>query len=336
MAVKKKIYVRDKIYVPIDCVDISKADEHYVHYMFEDRICKSCDYYRDRPSAMCNECELGGLNEVIQTWNKKKIRGSLYASFPMGDRENLPRKIGFRYKDFKIVDIRTDVEFDFDVQMNIELRDYQEEPVATLVEEGYGVLKSPPRTGKCVTEDMIVQGNFGMLSAGELFSDMPKKTVQEVTDLRIRSREGMEDVSHKYHKQAKTVRATTAHGYEVAGTYEHPVLVLNERGEHEWVRLDELKEGQHLCVSLKPQEWPETNASIPDSGSWPEIITPRLSRLLGFLVANGMLAQALSKRNPFIALCSADESVLRDASRTLDELGVNYTRNEKAFHFLCA
>lgn len=148
---KPKIYLREAIYIPVRFLDSDEVEEQYTKRMYDDKICRTCDFRRDRHCDACDECELGGYKGVTKFAGYKNINGERYMSLPIGDRLNIEEKTGITLKRFKIVDKRTKVPFDYPVKFTGQLRDYQVPMRDDWVESGHGLIKAPPRTGKTVT-----------------------------------------------------------------------------------------------------------------------------------------------------------------------------------------
>ena len=51
------IVVADKIYVPIEHIDLDKADKLYVHEIFKDIDCIRCPNRPERPNFECEQCQ---------------------------------------------------------------------------------------------------------------------------------------------------------------------------------------------------------------------------------------------------------------------------------------
>lgn len=143
---RDKIIVRERVYIPIQLVDMEKVEKHYSKRMYDNSACKQCEYKQDRHSYMCDTCEayLGR----VKLFNKKDAGGTLYVGLPSGDRRFMQEKIGFSFSDFKIVDKRTEAPFDYKIKFTLTLRPNQEKAVGEFMRWKYGLLEAPPRTGK--------------------------------------------------------------------------------------------------------------------------------------------------------------------------------------------
>lgn len=146
MPTENKIVVRERVYIPIETIDMEAVKTHYARRMYDQAACRKCEYKEDRHSYHCDNCEayLGR----VKLYNTKDVNGQMYVGLPTGDKAKMQEKIGFAFSDFKIVDRRTNAEFHYDIKLTIKLRDNQERAVRDFLKKKYGLLEAPPRTGK--------------------------------------------------------------------------------------------------------------------------------------------------------------------------------------------
>jgi len=122
------------------------------------------------------------------------------------------------------------------------------------------LLVGPPGTGKCIAEESLVLTNKGLME----IQDIPKYFFVD-EDNKICGSEvssySLEDYAHKISSAShwynlglnKTLVVSVGLGTQLEGTYEHPVLILNEEGDLVFRRLDELKEGDWMVVKYNDQ-----------------------------------------------------------------------------------
>lgn len=318
---KKKVILSDRIYVPIKFVENrDEMTRKYTQFFFDESICRGCESYRDRPNCAL-DCEKGGLEEAVCLVNTKNIKGVQYMGFPMGTKEYIEKQLGLNFNQFKLVDKRSKHKFDYPVKFTAELRDYQVEVYDDWNESGFGLVKAPPRSGKCTHPDTYVHGNFGFVTLRELFAqhnfhENGGKCV--IGDgMTVRSRHGEQSVSHFYRKVSQQLfKIRTHNGYEIKCTPEHPLLVCTESGKHEWLRADQLTKSHHLCINrdtkdlLFPQE-----AYVVGKHK----MTRRLARLMGYLVADGGVGASV------IRFESSYPLRVRNIAKILDRYKVEYT-----------
>jgi superfamily II DNA or RNA helicase len=157
MAKKPTLYVRDKMYIPIKMLPMDPEDAvaEYTVHDYDEKICRMCDYKRDRYSDICGECEKGGYKGATVFAKEKIIDGKKHLAFPIGDRLNIERRLRIDLSDFKIKDMRTKAPFDYKVKFIGKLRDYQVDLLKKWVKFKHGLIKAPPRTGKTITSIAI-------------------------------------------------------------------------------------------------------------------------------------------------------------------------------------
>lgn len=158
------------------------------------------------------------------------------------------------------------------------------------------VLSVGRRSGKCVTGDTLVLTDQGVRPICELGDpDGPEiqplniGVAQEGSKRRARS-------SHFYNGGVReTYRVTTRCGFKVEGTGNHRVRVLGPDGSIRWSCLDEIREGDHVCLHRGTDLWAEDPVDLTpfhnEEGrkalSFPDELTPDWGYLMGLLVGDG-------------------------------------------------
>lgn len=148
-ASKPKIIIRDKIYVPRDYLDIESVKREYTTNLYDDNACKTCEYMNERHCSVCNTCP--AFKERIVLFKPRTIGGQRYIGLPVGDKKNVERKARIMFSEFRIVDKRTQAPFDYPIKFTAKLRPVQDMLVNDFMEEQYGLVEAPPRTGKTIT-----------------------------------------------------------------------------------------------------------------------------------------------------------------------------------------
>lgn len=146
-----KIIVRERVFVPISAVQMEDVEKHYKYKSYQEAQCAGCVYRPERHSYTCDECA-AYLGETTM-FNQQTIKGVEYVGLPLGHKALFEKRLGFDYRDFKIVDRRVAVEFDYPVKFSkdVKLFDYQEKLVKDFMRKKYGLIEAPPRTGKTLT-----------------------------------------------------------------------------------------------------------------------------------------------------------------------------------------
>jgi len=159
-----------------------------------------------------------------------------------------------------------------------------------------------PSDPKCVTGDTILLTDRGMLRFDELQAEVGAAE-DEFAPLTVGvvGRDGREVTSHFYNGGVKpTRRLRTRFGYELEGSFVHPVLTIRD-GEQRWVRLGDIQVGNRIALQRGSGLFGETTALPPfhytgpasrggnAAMTIPTHIDKRLARLLGYTVAEGSL-----------------------------------------------
>ncbi len=294
-----KIFVRERVYIPLKLVDKDDVRKHYEKLMYDDRACKTCEHREDRHSYLCDNCE--AFKGKIKLHQRKEIKGIPYVGVPVGDKANIQRKLGIAFSDFRIVDKRVKAPFDYKIKLTVNLRENQEQAVSEFCEKGYGLLEAPPRTGKCLVGSTLIQTENGFHAIRDLFDADHQDDTFRAADFNILAKDGTDRVAGLYKDTVDvTYSVRTTRGFSVRGTPEHPLYVLTPDLQFVWKPLDQIQTGDVLCIKSGADYWTKNRARIADVDAgptaaplarYPREITPRLARLLGYLVANGNLTQ---------------------------------------------
>jgi hypothetical protein len=143
---KPKIYIKDRIYIPVNCIDKEELKDKYTHLQFNEQNCRKCEYRPERFGPTCETCAnyLGKIN----LFQMKTIKGKPYIGLPLGDKKNVEKHAAILYSDFKIVDLRKRIPFDYKINFVLPLYDYQKPVVKDFLKSKYGLIEAPPRVGK--------------------------------------------------------------------------------------------------------------------------------------------------------------------------------------------
>ncbi len=166
--------------------------------------------------------------------------------------------------------------------------------------------------GKCVKKDTLIYTNKGIKEIGSFFNyqDDGVETEYNNLDIEVINREGRHCRVTKgvYSGKKPCLKIKTREGYELSGTYVHPVLTMGKDGALRYKRLEELQVGDYVCISRNNNFWGNKNKIDVSSklNDWfqslspqakhglkvremPSMLTPNLSLLLGYLVGDGCL-----------------------------------------------
>ena len=330
---RPKIVMKDKLYIPAKFLQEDKVVRAYTHYEFDDNVCRACDLRESRPCADCRSCEWGGLKQSFNMAGYRVVGKIPYYTFPLGDLDNVERKLKLDLDKFDFVDLTVRRAFTYPIEFTGELFDYQETPVALMVKHKMGILKSKPRTGKCTAGDEIVDTSVGQLEMQALwreFGDDSKESVCLSSALTTETAFGRERISWIHRKRSKMLSIKTHIGHELKATPEHPVFVATKDLEVVERRMDELCVGDWVVSNPDHASVARRNAQlvkIPESVhahtkkiKQPSRMSSDLAYVLGCLIANGSLASARHENCASLRFCSDDEVVSNQYASKVESL----------------
>jgi phosphate starvation-inducible protein PhoH/intein/homing endonuclease len=190
----------------------------------------------------------------------------------------------------------------------------------------------PAGTGKCVAGPTLVLTQCGLVPISSL-ADGVVLEEQRRKPVRIHGVDGKEWASHVYNGGVKdTLRVTTRHGFQIEGTPEHPLMTLNERGELEWIRMDQLRPGMPLALNRGAEMWgentqihfsyqPNSNDRSSNTIQLEELDTD-LAYFMGLIVGDGCVT-----RRGWVLYCSRDESLRAEFARMATRLNLHVTKH---------
>lgn len=177
-----------------------------------------------------------------------------------------------------------------------------------------GMIIAATGGGKCVTGDTLVNTSQGLLKIGEIpgYYKVNRETGESKALVASYDTEGNyvpRETSHWYNMgYSKTIKITTKHGVEIEGTPEHPLLVMNRRGNLEFVELQNMKMGEMITLA-KPDMWSDS-----------DIINRESAYTLG--LTDALSTENTGKEILGPVLQSTKETVLRYIHGIIDVKGV--------------
>lgn len=288
-------YIKHKIYIPEEDVDMNAIEKAYQFDNFEDTACDRCPYKKDRPNEYCQTCQayLG----LIRMWSRKVINGKSYILIPSGNMKRASKITGIDFSNYK--DLRCCAPFESGLKWTGQLRHgemvngvpsaNQEELVEKWLQphKRYGFIQAPPRTGKCTTGDTLISTEYGFLEMEELI----KNEGWEEKKIAISTSFGKDYTSHVYKEKAdRTIKIKTHKGVEIEGTPEHPLLVITEDLDFVWKKLEEIKLGDHIVG-----KGCKTEVLFSEQDQ----LTENEACLLGWWTANGS-KDSIGSDDPFV------------------------------------
>lgn len=150
------------------------------------------------------------------------------------------------------------------------------------------------RSGKCIRPDSLVVTDQGLLEAKEL-GNLNGDTVQNC-EVTVSTGNG-ESTTDKFYNGSirETKKIETSAGYQIEGTTNHRVKVLSKGCKIEWRYLDDIEEGDQICINRGTDLWPEGKVDLTDYHNdkgrkefdFPEKLDENWATILGLLVGDG-------------------------------------------------
>ena len=224
-------------------------------------------------------------------------------AFNRGDMRKIPEV----FKDFKIVDQRVQVPMKAPLKIEFpegkDWRDYQPDAVCALAEHDFGILQSPPRSGKPVWEENLVTlGNGKKVRLKEV-----------VVGNEVITHEGRPRKVKAVFIQGKLpcVKITTHSGRETFAALDHPYLTTSG-----WVLAGNLEQGMSLALVHDFSFKEEKNSFLLEE-----------FRLAGYFIGDGFTASN-KKESCSATITCADGALREDIKFCANRLGFQYTLKE--------
>lgn len=216
----------------------------------------------------------------------------------------------------------------------------------------YGVF--PRAWGKCVTGDTIIYTDDGMIEIGSLF-DYSQPEGEEIGCHNLK-------IVNKYGKTEKTelgissglketVKIVTRNGYQIEGTLNHPVFVMEKGGNIVFKMLETITKDDYVVINRKNDlfgsntninksheitEWldsmPKQSECKIIKSNMPEVLTDELGYLFGLLTGDGCLT-----RENKVIFSNIDETILNHYYSFINKyfnIDHSRVRNVKCDHIL--
>ena len=271
--------IKNKIFIPEEDTTEECLKDAYEVDVFNEQACIRCPYKNDRPNMYCQAC--GAYNGLLRLWGRITVNGKNYYTIPAGNIKRASKYTGIDFSTYK--DLRCQTRFSNPLKWTGKLRHgevindvqsaNQEEIVEKWLSEDkrYGFIQAPPRTGKCVTGETLINLSSGFIHFDELdFKDGFSDFKEEISTL-----SGLDLTSKSFKSKAKTLKIITQDGYEISGTYEHPLLVINPDLTFSWKCLQDIEIGDYIVSSPNESKVLFGNSKV----------TKEEARLLGWFIA---------------------------------------------------
>ncbi|MGF3553902.1 MAG: DNA gyrase subunit A [Thermoplasmatota archaeon] len=149
----------------------------------------------------------------------------------------------------------------------------------------------------CVTGDTIVLSDKGLTEIKDIASD-----VESDINLHVLNYQKQKIHASKFFNSGMhpTIYLVTNHGYELEGSYNHPIVVWiydNDFPHLKWKKLENVNENDYVVLSRSTQFFPNKNIELKEyypnlrkkvkTFSLPEMMNEELAFLLGALISDG-------------------------------------------------
>lgn len=105
-------------------------------------------------------------------------------------------------------------------------------------------------SAKCVTGDTLLFTENGMKEIGSLVN---YDTEEKEVDKEVKLLDGFNEMQNTnvifVNGKRKTKKVKTSYGFEIEGSYNHPILVMKEDGYFDFKNLEDIQEGDYVAIS---------------------------------------------------------------------------------------
>jgi len=226
----------DRLYVP----DIYVKPEHLNEFVYDIEEQGSYDYGSFQTTT-----------GSIRTFSKVSLGGKTYYGFSRGNMEKLGRLFG----DLPWLDKTSAPRMTSALQFKGQLHTWQskkigqQEAVDSWLKYKCGIIKAPPRFGKCCTGDTIIHTTErGSIPLKSLFDAEHPDGDLRAKELELATKDGLFFTAGIYKKTVDTtVAIKTSRGFSIEGTPNHPLYVKSEAG-FEWKTMDSIVVGDKIAL----------------------------------------------------------------------------------------
>ena len=273
--------IKSRVYIPEEDFNPDLFPRFEVE-IFDEAACKRCPYKEGKPNDYCQTCQ--AYQGTIKLWKKARVQGRNYIAIPSANLKRISKITGIDFSDYK--DLRVEPPFEYPLKWTGHLREgeivndvksaNQKEIAEKWLDPSrrWGFIQAPPRTGKCLCGETLINTEDGFLYLEEL--ELPEGL--SIYSKKISSLNGFEQSSFGYKTKSKTIKIKTHKGIEIEGTPEHPLLTLNRDLTFSWKCLQDIEIGD--CVIGKPMK---AECLFGKNNS----IKKEEAILLGYYLANG-------------------------------------------------
>jgi len=179
----------------------------------------------------------------------------------------------------------------------------------------------PEASGKCVSEDTLIFSAEGVIPISSFGN--PKIPEFQEKEVFVYSENCFEKTSHFYNGGKKrTLKVSTNCGFQIEGTPNHRIRVINENGDYLFRRLDQLRMSDMVAIQRGQDCFGRgvnlnnfiykkhyLNSSKKDFSI--HSIDTELARLMGYLIGDGTITNTGLNKNQ-IQMTVSEEEIARD------------------------
>lgn len=245
-------FIRDKLYIREALVDERRLKRYYETIIYNESMCQKCEYYEDRPCSVCNGCDC--LISKLRLWGTQRFDKKDYIYVPCGNLSRASRALNIDLSDVK--DYRKKIPFSHDIKFTGKLfnggivdgvpRANQVEVTSKYLKYKYGIIQSPPRTGKCVLGDTLISTDKGLKRIEDIVGNIPEDTCVTYFGYSVYTKDGIQSIGGLYKSKSKTIKIITEDGYEIEGTPEHKVIV-----DKEFKKLGDIQVNDNVVITSR-------------------------------------------------------------------------------------
>lgn len=179
------------------------------------------------------------------------------------------------------------------------LRNYQAQMVFHTLLSRRFIIGDDTGLGKCCLENSLISTTYGLVPIGDMhdWSGMEPETFAPIDrEWHVLVDGEKLPVKNFYYGGVKpTIKMNSRYNFEVEGSRVHPLLVWRDC-EHQWVQLQDIKEGDYICVERREMDFPTEEPTLDTdialspwakSHKLPTKVTGDFARWIGYVVGEG-------------------------------------------------
>lgn len=207
-------------------------------------------------------------------------------------------------------------------EQGFKFTDEQRNAIINSSQDGVSIINGPGGTGKCVKGDSLVFTDKGLLRIEDIPTyyevDSNDSAQASIVSYSTKGDSHVRKTSKFYDMGVSdTLKIRTAQGYEIEGTPEHPLLIINESGDLEYKELRDFNGREVVPISIG-------NNLYGDS----KTVSKEISYLMGVITGDGTTSQVnftdKNKKSYQISITNSHDEIGRDITRIIkDNFGLD-------------